>query len=121
MHLPCLSQQKGFLPFCLFVHDLHHTVLGLHHQLLSLLGHQGAWVHHGGVGHHDAHVRSQDGGPQVARPVGAGECGKLLGHGRHSKGLVEDAAVLVPVTEWIPARGAEQGERNTSLSHGCGV
>uniref|UniRef100_A0A672FWC6 Uncharacterized protein n=1 Tax=Salarias fasciatus TaxID=181472 RepID=A0A672FWC6_SALFA len=137
--------------------DLHHSVLGLHHQLLGRevvdvqanlpvflglldLGHAAAHlagqssglvchhvsrVHHGSVRHHGRHVGGQDGGPQVPRPVGAGECGKLLGQGGHAEGLVEDAAALVPVAEWIPAGGPQQGERNTSLGHGgcvgCGL
>lgn len=95
----------------------HHGALGHHGDL----GHHGTVGHRGAVGHHEAHVRGQDGGPQVPRPVGAGECGKVLRHGRHAERLVEDAAVLVPVPEWVPARGAEKGERNTSLSHGCCV
>lgn len=86
-----------------------------------MLGHHVARVHHWGVRHHGTHVRGQDGGPQVPWPVGAGECSKVLRQGWHAEGLVEDAAALVPVAEWVPAWGAEQGERNTSLSHGCCV
>uniref|UniRef100_A0A3B5ARL8 Uncharacterized protein n=1 Tax=Stegastes partitus TaxID=144197 RepID=A0A3B5ARL8_9TELE len=113
--------------------DFHHTVLGLHHQLLGrevvdiqahlpvvlslLMGHHGVGVHHGSGVHHGCHFRGQDGGPQVPRPVGAGECAEVLGQSRHTEGLVEDAAALLPVTEWVPAGGAEQSERNTSLSH----
>uniref|UniRef100_A0AAQ5ZKX6 Uncharacterized protein n=1 Tax=Amphiprion ocellaris TaxID=80972 RepID=A0AAQ5ZKX6_AMPOC len=106
-------------PFYTFL-DFHHTILSLHHQLLSLLGHHGIGVHHGSVGHHGSNFWGQDGGPQVPRPVGAGECGEVLGQSRHTEGLVKDAAALVPVTEWVPAGGAEQGERNMSLTHdGC--
>uniref|UniRef100_A0A4W6ELD2 Uncharacterized protein n=1 Tax=Lates calcarifer TaxID=8187 RepID=A0A4W6ELD2_LATCA len=101
---------RSFLPFYVLTSDLHHIVLGLHHQLLrrevvdiqghlpagtSLLGHHGSGVHHGGMGDH-----------------------AVLRHGGHAEGLVEDAAALVPVTEWVPAWGAEQGERDMSLSHG---
>uniref|UniRef100_A0A8C9XN76 Uncharacterized protein n=1 Tax=Sander lucioperca TaxID=283035 RepID=A0A8C9XN76_SANLU len=94
----------------LLTSDFHHTILGLHHQLFSV-GHHGAHLAH------KAHVRCHHGGPHVPRPVSAGECGEVLGLGWHAEGLVKDA--MVPVTEWVPARGAEQGERNTSLSHGC--
>uniref|UniRef100_A0A667ZCA3 Uncharacterized protein n=1 Tax=Myripristis murdjan TaxID=586833 RepID=A0A667ZCA3_9TELE len=96
---------KGFLPFY-----VAHTVLGLHHQLLRgevvdiqgdlpvvwglLLGHDGRVGHHGGVG-------------------------EVLRQGGHAERLVEDAAPLVPLTERVPARGAEQGERDASLCHGC--
>uniref|UniRef100_A0A3Q0RZ89 Uncharacterized protein n=1 Tax=Amphilophus citrinellus TaxID=61819 RepID=A0A3Q0RZ89_AMPCI len=83
--------------------NFHHTIFGLHHQLLSLLSHQVAWMH--------------ERGPQVARPVSAGECGDILGQGGHAEGLVKDTAALVPITEWVPARAAEQGEGNMSLSH----
>ncbi len=69
--------------------------------------------------HHGAHLWGQDGGSHIPRPVGAGECGKVFGQGWHAEGLVEDAAALVPVTEWVPAWGAQQGERDASLSHGC--
>uniref|UniRef100_A0A665U994 Uncharacterized protein n=1 Tax=Echeneis naucrates TaxID=173247 RepID=A0A665U994_ECHNA len=81
--------------------------------------HHGPRVHHGVVRHHGAHVRGQEGGPQVPWPVGAGECRDVLRQGRHAEDLVEDAAALVPVTEWVPAWGAVQSERNVPLSHDC--
>lgn len=73
------------------------------------------------MGHHETHIRRQDGGPYVPRPVGAGKCAEVLGQSRHSKGLIKDSAVLVPVAEWIPAGGPEQSEGDMSLSHGCSV
>uniref|UniRef100_A0A8D2ZE50 Uncharacterized protein n=1 Tax=Scophthalmus maximus TaxID=52904 RepID=A0A8D2ZE50_SCOMX len=110
---------QGHLPVVLGLLDLRHAGAQLAGQGVGLLGHHGARVHHGGVGHHAAHVRGQHGGPQVSRPMGAWECGKVLWQGRQAEGLVEQAAVLVPVAEWVPARGAKQGEGNTSLGHGC--
>ena len=70
------------------------------------------------MGHHEAHVGGQDGRPYVAGPVGAGECAQVLGQGRHTEGLVKDSAVLVPVAKRVPAGGPDQGEGDTSLSHG---
>uniref|UniRef100_A0A8C4ZEL3 Uncharacterized protein n=1 Tax=Gadus morhua TaxID=8049 RepID=A0A8C4ZEL3_GADMO len=115
--------------------DLHHTVLGLHHQLLGgevidvqahlpavrrLLDLRHARAHlprHAHVGaHHGAHELR----PHVARPVaGGGEGGHLLAQGGHAKGLVEDAAALVVLAEGVPAGGPQQGEWNASLRHGC--
>lgn len=106
------------LPVVLGLLDLRHATAHLAGQGASLLGGHGPWIHHGGVGHHEAHVRGQDGRPQVPRPVGAGERGEILVQGRHAERLVEDPAVLVPVAEWVPTGGAEQGERNPSLGHG---
>uniref|UniRef100_A0A3P8NSQ0 Uncharacterized protein n=1 Tax=Astatotilapia calliptera TaxID=8154 RepID=A0A3P8NSQ0_ASTCA len=91
-----------FLMRFMLTRDFHHAIFCLHHQVLSLLSH---------------HFWSQDGWPQVPWPVGAGKCCDVLGQGGHTEGLVKDTAALVPVTKWVPARSAEQGERNTSLSH----
>lgn len=73
------------------------------------------------MGHHETHIRGQDGGPYIPGPVGVGKCAHVLGQSRHTKGLVKDSAVLVPVAEWIPAGAPEEGEGNASLSHGCSV
>lgn len=73
------------------------------------------------MGHHETHIGGQDGGPYIPRPVGVGKCADVLGQSRHTKGLVKDSAVLVPVAERIPAGAPEQGEGDASLSHGCSV
>lgn len=131
--------------------NFHHSVFGLHHQLLRwevvhVQGHlPGFWGlldlwhstthlagqctgllgHRGSwvhpVGHHEACIRGQDGRPYVSWPVGAGECAEFLRQGWHTEGLVEDSAVLVPVAEWIPAGGPDQSEGDMSLSHDCCV
>lgn len=53
----------------------------------------------------------------ISWPVGAGEVGEVLRQGGHAEGLVEDAAV--PVPEGVPAGGAQQGEWDAPLGHGC--
>lgn len=113
---------QGHLPAVLGLLDLRHARAHLAGQGTSLMGpQQGGRVHHGGVGHHGAHgahVRRHHGVPQVPWPVGAWECGEILVQRWHAEGLIEDAALL-PVAERVPARGAEEGERNMSLGHGC--
>lgn len=112
---------QGHLPRVLRLLDLRHAAAHLAGQGVRLLGHHGPRVHHGAVGHHQAHVWGQDGGPHVARPVGAGVRGEVPGHGRHAEALVEDPAVRLPVAERVPAGGPQQGEGNASLGHGCRV
>lgn len=108
---------EGHLPAVLCLLDLWHATAHLAGQGTGLLVHDRCRVHHGG--HHRAHVWSQDWGPNVPRPVGGGEWGKVLRQGRHSEGLVKDSAV--PVTERVPAGSAHQGEGDSSLCHGWSI
>uniref|UniRef100_A0A3Q1HQL9 Uncharacterized protein n=1 Tax=Anabas testudineus TaxID=64144 RepID=A0A3Q1HQL9_ANATE len=105
--------------FCLTLNLLRREVVDIQGHLpvfwRLLLGHHGIWIQHGGVGRNGAHFWGKEGRPHVPRPVGGGECGKVLWHGRHAEGLVEDAAALVPVTEWVPARAAQCTVRPPSL------
>lgn len=98
------------------------------HGHLGHLGHRGHLGHLGHLGHH-GHMGLERGdgvgdGRQalahISGPVGAGERGEVLVQGGHAEGLVKQTAALVPVTEGVPARGAEVGEWNAPLSHVCG-
>uniref|UniRef100_A0A8D0KQF4 Uncharacterized protein n=1 Tax=Strix occidentalis caurina TaxID=311401 RepID=A0A8D0KQF4_STROC len=43
----------------------------------------------------------------------------ILGDMGHPKGLVEEAAAMVPVAEGLPAGAAQEGEGDAALSHGA--
>uniref|UniRef100_A0A4W4DM80 Uncharacterized protein n=1 Tax=Electrophorus electricus TaxID=8005 RepID=A0A4W4DM80_ELEEL len=111
-----------------FLVDLHHTILGLHCELLrskavdiqadlpALLGlldlrHARAELAHQGMIHHGGHLDGGGGGRRahVAGPVAAGEAGQLFREGGNAKGLVGEPAALVPVMEWVPGWRAEEG------------
>uniref|UniRef100_A0A8K9XVW9 Uncharacterized protein n=1 Tax=Oncorhynchus mykiss TaxID=8022 RepID=A0A8K9XVW9_ONCMY len=104
----------------LLTSDLHHTILGLDHQLLrgEVVDVQSDLP--GLLGLLDLrHARAELAGEgyESTGPVGAGEGGELLREGRHAEGLVKEPAALVTVTEGVPAGGAEQAEGDMSLCH----
>uniref|UniRef100_A0A8C6RSU0 Uncharacterized protein n=1 Tax=Nannospalax galili TaxID=1026970 RepID=A0A8C6RSU0_NANGA len=136
------------LPLFVFAGDLHHSVLGLHRELLrskvidvqghppavgclSDLGDAAAELPvecstEGGRGH--SHGRWALGGrsrqwAQVAGPAGGAEpLRPLVGHPRYPEGLLEEAAVSrVPVPERFPARAAQERERHAALGHVAGL